>query len=105
MCYSMHVTNSVYKPSCISYMCMWGVHVCARVHASTHHKGHLPTRRDLHSLLSAAAAAAAATAWLLSHVRLSVAPRTIVHQAPLPMGILQARILEWAAISFSRGSS
>ena len=29
----------------------------------------------------------------------------IAHQAPLSMGILQARILEWAAISFSRGSS
>ena len=57
MCYSMHVTNSECKPACISYMCMWGVHVCAHVHASTHHKGNLPTCRDLHSLLSAAAAA------------------------------------------------
>ena len=27
------------------------------------------------------------------------------HQAPLSMGILQARILEWVAIPFSRGSS
>ena len=27
------------------------------------------------------------------------------HQAPLPMGILQARILEWVAISFFRGPS
>ena len=27
------------------------------------------------------------------------------HQAPLSMGILQARILEWVAIFFSRGSS
>ena len=26
-------------------------------------------------------------------------------QAPLSMGIFQARILEWVAISFSRGSS
>ena len=26
-------------------------------------------------------------------------------QAPLSTGMLQARILEWAAISFSRGSS
>ena len=30
---------------------------------------------------------------------------TAAHQAPLSMGILQARILEWVAISFSRGSS
>ena len=29
---------------------------------------------------------------------------SVAHQAPLPMGILQARILEWIAISFSRGS-
>ena len=32
-------------------------------------------------------------------------PWTVAHQAPLSTGILQARILEWVAISFSRGSS
>ena len=40
---------------------------------------------------------------LLSHVsrvRLCATPWTAAHQAPVP-GILQARILEWAAISFS----
>ena len=31
-------------------------------------------------------------------------PRTVAYQAPLSMGILQARILECVAISFSRGS-
>ena len=31
--------------------------------------------------------------------------RRVAFQAPLSMGILQARILEWAVISFSRGSS
>ena len=30
---------------------------------------------------------------------------TVAHQAPLSMVILQARILEWVAIPFSRGSS
>ena len=30
---------------------------------------------------------------------------TVAHQAPLSMGILQARILEWVAMLFSRGSS
>ena len=30
---------------------------------------------------------------------------TVVHQAPLPMGIAQARILEWVAMSSTRGSS
>ena len=34
-----------------------------------------------------------------------VTPRTVAHQAPLSMGILQARILEWVAVSSSRGSS
>ena len=28
----------------------------------------------------------------------SVTPRTVGHQAPLSMGILQARILEWVAV-------
>ena len=32
-------------------------------------------------------------------------PCTVAHQAPLFMGILQARILEWVAMPFSRGFS
>ena len=32
-------------------------------------------------------------------------PWTIAKQAPLSMGIFQARILEWVAISFPRESS
>ena len=40
-----------------------------------------------------------------SHVRLFAASGTIARQAPLSMGILQARILEWVAIPSSRGSS
>ena len=35
----------------------------------------------------------------------SVTPWTVAHQAPLSMGILQARILEWVAIPSSRGFS
>ena len=35
----------------------------------------------------------------------SVTPWAVAHQAPLSMGILQARILEWVAMPFSRGSS
>ena len=41
---------------------------------------------------------------LLSHfsrVRLCATPETAAHQAPLVPGILQARTLEWVAISFS----
>ena len=34
-----------------------------------------------------------------------VTPWTVACQAPLYMGFFQARILEWVAISFSRGSS
>ena len=40
-----------------------------------------------------------------SHVQLFVTLWTIAHQATLSMGILQARILEWVAISPSMGSS
>ena len=40
-----------------------------------------------------------------SRVQLFATSWTVAHQAPLSMGILQARILEWIAISFSRGSS
>ena len=33
-----------------------------------------------------------------SHVQLFGTPGTVAHQAPLSMGILQARILEWVAM-------
>ena len=41
-------------------------------------------------------------AWLLSRVQLFVTPWTAALQAPLSMGILQARILEWVAMPPSR---
>ena len=41
----------------------------------------------------------------LSRVRLFVIPRTVARQAPLSMGILQARTLDWVAMPSSRGSS
>ena len=39
----------------------------------------------------------------LSCVCLFVTPWTVACQAPLSMGSLQARVLDWAALSFSRG--
>ena len=41
----------------------------------------------------------------LNHVWLFSTPWTVAHQAPLSVGILQARILEWVAMPSSRGSS
>ena len=41
---------------------------------------------------------------LLRCVRLSATPWSVACQAPLSVGILQARIPEWVAISYSRGS-
>ena len=40
-----------------------------------------------------------------SCLQLFMTPWTVARQAPLSMGILQARTLEWAAIFFSRGAS
>ena len=45
------------------------------------------------------------TVLCLVSVRLFATPWSITHQAPLSMGILQARILEWIAMPSSRGSS
>ena len=42
---------------------------------------------------------------LLSGVQLFVTPWTIACQAPLSMGILQTRILEWVVMPSSKGSS
>ena len=44
-------------------------------------------------------------AYSLSRVRLFVTPWTVACQAPLSMGMLQARILEWVTMGTSRGSS
>ena len=41
----------------------------------------------------------------LSHIPHFVTLWTVAHRAPLPMAMLQAGILEWVAISCSRGSS
>ena len=40
-----------------------------------------------------------------SHIRLLVTLWIVTHQALLSVGIFQARILEWVAKPFSRGSS
>ena len=40
-----------------------------------------------------------------SSVWLFATPRTIAYQVPPSLGFFQARVLEWVAISFSRGSS
>ena len=45
------------------------------------------------------------TCSVFSHVLLFVTLWTVGYQAPLSMGILQARILEWVAMPSSRGSS
>ena len=42
---------------------------------------------------------------VLSCIQLFVTPWTAALQAPLPMGFLQARILEWVAMPYSKGSS
>ena len=44
-------------------------------------------------------------AYSLSPVQLFATPQTVALQAPLSMGILQAKILEWVTMPFSRGSS
>ena len=41
----------------------------------------------------------------LSHVQIFATPWTVARQAPLSMGILQARILEWVAMLSFRASS
>ena len=40
-----------------------------------------------------------------THVQLFATLWTVARQVPLFMGILQAGMLEWAAMPFSRGSS
>ena len=46
-----------------------------------------------------------AALYLVTQLCLSVTSWTVVRHAPLSMGILQARILEWVAMLSSGGSS
>ena len=41
----------------------------------------------------------------VGHVQLFVTLRSVARQAPLSMGILLARVLEWVSMPSSRGSS
>ena len=63
-------------------------HLCKDVHSSPIHK---KRSSPIHKLLT--------------RVQLFVTPWTVACQDLLSMGILQARILEWVASSFSRESS
>ena len=63
---------------------------------------------SLISLLSKRLSVLFQCAWVLSrfsHVWLSATLWTVAHQAPLSMGILRAKILEWVAMPSFRGSS
>ena len=69
-----------------------------------------PTEEQRPSWVSAPLLREAESTWgvtlsRFSRVQLSATPWTVACQAPLSMGILQARILEWVAMPSSRGSS
>ena len=55
--------------------------------------------------LSSSSGSKISKCWSLGHVRVFVTPWTVACQASLVRGILQARILEWVAMSSSRESS
>ena len=67
--------------------------------------GFFPTQGLNSCLLHRQADSLPLCAQSLSHFRLSATPWAAALQAPMSVGILQARILEWLAISFSWGSS
>ena len=60
---------------------------------------------ELHYSVELVSTMCGAVLRLFSHVQLCVTPWTVACQAPLFVGILQVRILEWVAMPSSRGSS
>ena len=62
----------------------------------------LLTSRTVREYISLVLATLCVCVRSLSHVRLSATPWTVAHQAPMSMGILQAGILDWVALSSSR---
>ena len=56
---------------------------------------------ELHYSVELVSTTCGAVLRLFSHVQLCATPWTVACRAPLSVGILQARTLEWVAISFS----
>ena len=79
-------------------VCGWGKSPCGQ-HLTRKNQGHIET--PYQGMFSCCLRCAK----LLSHGRLFATPWTVAHQTALSVGILQARILEWVPISYSRGSS
>ena len=68
-------------------------------------QGTLKSLLQHHSLKACISCCSYIHTYILSCVQLCVTPWTVACQAPLSMGFLQARILEWVAMPNSRGSS
>ena len=100
--------SSVWRHVCLSFL-SWAKSQSGEVGSSRKQRGYAQgpiwnsERRGPCSAWTAAPVHVHAQ--LLSHIGLFVIPRTVAQQAPLSMGILQARILEWVAMPSSRGSS
>ena len=65
-------------------------------------------KQNEHHPLTARFAAITFTLWLFSHSATSnsfMTPWAVAHRAPLSMGFPKQEILQWVAISFSRGPS
>ena len=77
--------------------------ICFILSSLVFHKGRTTSSRNQHK--NGNVSSACLPAKLFSWVQLFVTLWTIVPQAPLSMGILQARILEWVAMPSSRRSS
>ena len=60
---------------------------------------------EKHIYISIAVSISISSVQSLSHVQLFATPWTVAHQAPLFMGILQTKLLEWIAMPSSKGSS
>ena len=68
---------------------------CAATFLASHSEYNLPLRTCLTPV----------PCLVFSPGQLFAIPQTVIHQAPLSMGILQARILDWVTIPSSKGSS
>ena len=100
--------RSVWRHVCLSFL-SWAKSQSGEVGSSRKQRGYTQgpiCNSEKRGPCSAwTAAPVHAHARLLSHIGLFVIPWTVAQQAPLSMGILQARILEWVAMPSSRGSS
>ena len=104
----LHLVSSLEQSCLVSKLCCWSLCAWYSQHRESIEQARPPSSPHPTQRLTRTQWDKAVVVLLFSRSVVSdscVTPGTVAHQPPLSMGFPQARILEWVAVSFSKGSS